>query len=70
MTTRRTFIKKTAFVSAALFGNSPKSLTAEIQRTSRTAAVAPIVISTWSFGIQANAAAWNVLSKKGKLWTQ
>ncbi len=66
MTTRRTFIKKTAFVSAALFGNSPKSLTAEIQRTSSTAAVAPIVISTWSFGIQANAAAWNVLSKKGK----
>lgn len=62
MTDRRKFLKTSALASAALLVNAcsndkPKSNT-KINK--------PIVLSTWRFGIEANQAAWAILSKNGK----
>ena len=65
MTTRRNFIKSTAFASAALLIN--KSEAAELNlKQNETTLSKPIVLSTWNFGLKANEAAWEVLSKNGK----
>ena len=53
---RRKFIQLTAAASAV-------PLTA---LASKPNAIKPIVISTWNFGLQANEAAWAILSKGGK----
>lgn len=66
MTSRRNFIKTTSFASAALLINkstSAKELTAEELTTQLNK---PIVLSTWNFGLKANEAAWEILSKNGK----
>ena len=56
MKTRRDFLKLTAFG-----GLLPVDL------LGRTKAVTkPIVLSTWNFGLQANVAAWKILSNGGK----
>jgi N4-(beta-N-acetylglucosaminyl)-L-asparaginase len=62
MTDRRKFLKTSALASAALLVNAcstdkPKP-NAKVNK--------PIVLSTWRFGIQANEAAWAILSKNGK----
>ncbi|HTB06412.1 MAG TPA: N(4)-(beta-N-acetylglucosaminyl)-L-asparaginase [Bacteroidia bacterium] len=64
MTSRREFIKKSALASAFVIGGMPKINNAKepVKSTSRK----PIVISTWSFGIAANDAAWKVLSANGR----
>jgi len=59
MYNRRNFLKTTA-ASAALLALKQNSLAAN------TSISGPMVISTWDFGIAANAAAWQVLSSKGK----
>lgn len=65
MTTRRNFIKTSAFASAALLIN--KSDAAELKlNKNRFSPSKPIVLSTWNFGLKANEAAWEVLSKHGK----
>jgi len=65
MTTRRNFIKTSAFASAALLIN--KSDAAELKlNQNRFSPSKPIVLSTWNFGLKANEAAWEVLSKNGK----
>ena len=62
MINRRKFIHATAFTSfAALF--SKKMIDDPV---TETIAAKPVVISTWDAGIDANKAAWEVLSKKGK----
>lgn len=65
MTTRRNFIKTSAFASAALLVNK---LNGEEQNQPDKPVVVfkPIVLSTWNFGLKANVAAWEVLSKNGK----
>jgi N4-(beta-N-acetylglucosaminyl)-L-asparaginase len=66
MTSRRNFIKTTSFASAALLIN--KSTTANEPSTNNNSSSAnkPIVLSTWNFGLKANEAAWEILSKNGK----
>ncbi len=56
-TTRRNFIK---------LGAAAASLPLASAFAQSKPAVKPIVISTWNFGIQANEAAWAVLSKGGR----
>lgn len=62
MTHRREFLKAT---TAGLFGISllpvRNKLQLKVQRQ-----VKPLVISTWDFGIQANAAAWTILQNGGR----
>lgn len=55
--TRRDFLKLTA-----LSGLLPVSSVVE----GKPAASKPIVLSTWNFGLQANAEAWKILSRGGK----
>ena len=67
MTNRRNFLKKTALATAGLALTSFKN-TAQAHQTKVgiNAAQNPIVLSTWNFGLQANAAAWEILSKNGR----
>jgi N4-(beta-N-acetylglucosaminyl)-L-asparaginase len=66
MQNRRNFLKWTA-ASAALLSLGKKSFASETSRIAVSKnAVKPIVISTWNFGIQANAAAWKVLQAGGR----
>ncbi|MBL7887992.1 MAG: N(4)-(beta-N-acetylglucosaminyl)-L-asparaginase [Bacteroidia bacterium] len=66
MTNRRTFLKLGALSSGALITKnafsgiltSPKEVTIQSNK--------PIVLSTWNFGLKANEAAWQVLSKNGR----
>lgn len=64
MASRRNFLKLSA-LTASLFSVSKSKALGVIENTAR-ATTKPIVISTWDFGIGANAAAWEVLSKNGK----
>jgi N4-(beta-N-acetylglucosaminyl)-L-asparaginase len=67
MTNRRNFLKKTALATAGLALTSFKN-TAQAHQTKVgiNAAQNPIVLSTWNFGLQANDAAWEILSKNGR----
>jgi N4-(beta-N-acetylglucosaminyl)-L-asparaginase len=58
MTTRRKFLKLSALSAAAL------PLTGAIAKS--TTVNKPIVLSTWDFGMQANVAAWKILSANGR----
>ena len=61
---RRTFIQQTALL-AGLF-STRKVVSAAEKFEPQPAVGGPIVISTWSHGVPANAAAWNVLQKGGR----
>ena len=63
-TNRRQFIKF-GTAMASLFAVN-KSKAGEMLEEQAKEPVRPIVISTWRFGIQANAEAWKVLSAKGR----
>ncbi|MCK4561976.1 MAG: N(4)-(beta-N-acetylglucosaminyl)-L-asparaginase [Flavobacteriaceae bacterium] len=66
MKTRRNFIKLSALGSAAVMTSSFKSVDAEINSSDKEIkTVKPIVVSTWNHGIDANAAAWKILSING-----
>lgn len=58
MTTRRSFIKLSAIGGAGLLSAQARSMDVRERK--------PVVISTWNFGIQANVAAWEILSKGGR----
>jgi N4-(beta-N-acetylglucosaminyl)-L-asparaginase len=64
MINRRFFLKASA-LSAALL-TVDKSKAAAMLPIHLNGAVKPIVISTWDFGVAANKAAWQVLSKGGR----
>ena len=64
MYNRRKFIKLSAF-SASLATFIPRIVKAGNDDTVTTSSL-PVVISTWDFGIVANAAAWEVLKKGGR----
>ncbi len=60
MTTRRNFIKNTAFIA----GSIPFMSLAETRTNSKIKGK-PIVVSTWDFGKVANQEAWKILSSRG-----
>jgi N4-(beta-N-acetylglucosaminyl)-L-asparaginase len=62
MTDRRKFLKTSALASAALLVNACST----DKPKANTNVNKPIVLSTWRFGIEANQAAWAILSKNGK----
>jgi excinuclease ABC subunit A len=65
MKNRRTFLKLSALSTAAIAIKPLQSLgtTSFIYNTKTNK---PIVLSTWRFGLEANAAAWEILSKNGR----
>lgn len=63
-TNRRQFIKLGTVMTSLLAVN--KSKAGELLEAQTKEPVRPIVISTWRFGIQANAEAWKILSAKGR----
>jgi len=64
MFNRRLFLKVSAF--SATFLALDKNKAAAMLPLNNKKAVKPIVISTWDFGVAANKAAWEVLSKGGR----
>ncbi len=67
MTDRRQFLKRTALATAGLALTSFKNTTEKAENKVEIKTLQkPIVLSTWRFGIEANAAAWEVLSKNGR----
>lgn len=67
MANRRNFLKTTALASAGLALQSFAVKSDEDNLQSEFAPVnKPIVLSTWRFGIEANAAAWEILNKNGR----
>ena len=62
---RRKFIKSSA-LSASLLAIGKSGIANIIPAPIQSAAAKPLVISTWDFGIAANHAAWEVLSKGGR----
>ena len=67
MTNRRNFLKKTALATAGLALTSFKNTTETVEnKVALNTVQKPIVLSTWRFGIEANAAAWEILSKNGR----
>jgi N4-(beta-N-acetylglucosaminyl)-L-asparaginase len=64
MSNRRSFIQKAAIASVAFALDPFKNIAAAPERN--VAVQKPIVLSTWRFGIQANEAAWQILSKNGR----
>jgi N4-(beta-N-acetylglucosaminyl)-L-asparaginase len=67
MTNRRNFLKKTALATAGLALTSFKNTTEIVEnKVALNTNQKPIVLSTWRFGIEANAAAWEILSKNGR----
>jgi isoaspartyl peptidase/L-asparaginase-like protein (Ntn-hydrolase superfamily) len=65
MTSRRDFIKKSAFASAFVIGGLPELGKAKPLPYSNSMRK-PIVISTWNHGLPANDAAWKILSGGGR----
>ena len=67
MTNRRNFLKKTALATAGLALTSFKNTTETAEnKVALNTVQRPIVLSTWRFGIEANAAAWEISSKNGR----
>ena len=64
MTSRRQFIKLSALASSLFAFNKSKANELIINHSKKT--IKPIVISTWRFGIEANAEAWKILSTQGR----
>ena len=64
MNSRRNFLKK---ISALGILGLTSKLNAEVPNTTQNLKKVnkPIVISTWNFGLQANAEAWTILNSKG-----
>ena len=66
MTNRRNFIKTAAIGSVAVALNSFKGKPEEESSFLSKKGKKPIVLSTWRFGIEANAAAWEILKNNGR----
>jgi N4-(beta-N-acetylglucosaminyl)-L-asparaginase len=64
MRTRRKFLQNSLLGSAALLTGSSVASCAEVKQEAVTNN--PIVISTWDFGMAANAEAWKTLSTNGR----
>ena len=66
MTNRRQFLKTATIASAAVVLPSFATTSEETPISTPSKIRKPIVLSTWNFGLQANAAAWEVLKNNGK----
>lgn len=66
MTTRRKFLKGAAVTAGALMLDGVKATESILDSPNLKTVVKPIVLSTWKFGIEANAEAWKILSTKGR----
>lgn len=64
MPNRRSFLKNISLATAGLAIGGRTAMGQSLQAASKQKG--PLVLSTWRFGIQANEAAWKVLSKKGR----
>jgi N4-(beta-N-acetylglucosaminyl)-L-asparaginase len=64
MATRRNFLRLSA-LSASLLAID-RSKAQKILREAGSGTVKPVVLSTWRFGVEANAAAWKVLTSDGR----
>ncbi len=65
MNNRRYFIKSLGALGL-LLGTTKLDLNAKTSKKSNNKIInQPIVLSTWNFGLEANKAAWEILSKKG-----
>ncbi len=62
MLARRTLIKTGASAILAWFGKPLASLASNVKSSKKNA---PLVLSTWDFGLKANEAAWQILGNKG-----
>jgi N4-(beta-N-acetylglucosaminyl)-L-asparaginase len=62
MLARRTLIKTGASAILAWFGKPLASLASNVKSSKKNA---PLVLSTWNFGLKANEAAWQILGNKG-----
>jgi N4-(beta-N-acetylglucosaminyl)-L-asparaginase len=60
MSTRRKFLQQSIIGSAGLLTGADNLLASQ-----SAAKAAPIVVSTWNFGKEANGAAWDILQKNG-----
>ena len=65
MHSRRSFIKK-SFIGTASIGAVATALSCQNKSKVSQVTGKPIVISTWDFGVAANKAAWEILSKNGR----
>ena len=65
MFNRRNFLKATA-LSTAILAIDNKGLAHEVMGSNKKTLNKPIVISTWDFGVAANADAWKILIKNGR----
>ena len=63
MSERRKFIKTAALTTGVLMIDGAKAAASLLENT--TATIKPIVVSTWKFGMEANAEAWKIISAKG-----
>lgn len=66
MEDRRNFIKTSALATAAILTNLSKADAKEQKTGNRLTSVKPVVLSTWKFGIDANAEAWKTLANSGR----
>lgn len=66
MTNRRNFLRTAAIASAAVALNAFKGKPEEEKDFPSKKGIKPIVLSTWNFGLQANAAAWEILKNNGR----
>jgi N4-(beta-N-acetylglucosaminyl)-L-asparaginase len=66
MTNRRQFLKTATIASFAVVLPSFAATSEETPIPTPSKVRKPIVLSTWNFGLQANAAAWEVLKNNGK----
>lgn len=64
MASRRKFLKLSALTASLFAVNKTKAAKLISHETKEV--IKPIVLSTWRFGIEANAAAWEILSKNGR----
>ncbi len=62
MLARRTLIKTGASAILAWFGKPLASFASNVKSSKKNA---PLVLSTWNFGLKANEAAWQILGNKG-----
>ncbi len=62
-TSRRAFLKLSALTASVFTMSKSKATNMVLENSKKN--IKPIVMSTWRFGIQANAAAWEFLSKNG-----
>jgi N4-(beta-N-acetylglucosaminyl)-L-asparaginase len=66
MATRRKFLKLSALTASLFAANKSEAIKMIPGATAAKKSIRPIVISTWRFGLEANAAAWQILSNKGR----